>query len=566
MGSTEYANSGSASLFNGGYAFQNMSFFTVFAIVFPAFTGMTAGVGLSGDLKNPGRSIPIGTVSATLFGMLIYFAISYKLAISASPEDLINNQLVMSDIALFGPIIIPLGLAASTLSSAIGSILVAPRTLQALGTDNSLPFNKMNSIVAKGVGETKEPYNATGITAIIALVFVAMGDVNAVAQIISMFFMVTYGSICLISFLHHFGADPSYRPVFKSRWYFSLIGFVMCVWLMFKISTPYAVAAIAVMVLLYILTNNTHKERGGMEQIFQGAVFQLSRTLHVFIQKSKKTAMESKWRPSAICVSDSSFDRHNAIRLLEWISHKNGFGTYIHLIEGYFSKNTCIGANKLLDKLIEHSNPRSKVYLDTIISPSYTTAIAQIIQLPSISGLETNMMIFEFDKENPSNLKLISENIALVRAGHIDICVLGSSRRPVHYRNGIHVWIRSHDVDNANLMILLSYIILSHPSWKNGKMKIFDICKPGTQEETRKNLLQLIEEGRLPIAKHNLEILSLDPQISARELICSKSEDAGLTVVGFLEDHLRHNFDLFTGYDKVGDILFVSAAKGKAIS
>ena len=69
----------------------------------------------------------------------------------------------------------------------------------------------------------------------IAIIFVMMGDVNAVAEIISMFFMVTYGSLRLISFMQHFAADPSYRPSFKSNWYLSLLGAIMCVYLMFKI-------------------------------------------------------------------------------------------------------------------------------------------------------------------------------------------------------------------------------------------------------------------------------------------------------------------------------------------
>src|SRR5210317_2255024 len=92
-------------------SFRNMNqFFLVFAIIFPAFTGMTAGVGLSGDLKNPGKSIPIGTIAATVAGMVVYVFIAYKLATSASSDDLVSNYQIMKQVALFGPIIIPLGL------------------------------------------------------------------------------------------------------------------------------------------------------------------------------------------------------------------------------------------------------------------------------------------------------------------------------------------------------------------------------------------------------------------------------------------------------------------------
>jgi amino acid transporter len=565
LGDTGYSETQEVKLYSLDTEALKNSFFIVFAICFPAFTGMTAGVGLSGDLKNPGRSIPLGTTAATVLGMIIYIFISRKLAISASPEDLINNQLIMSRIAILGPLIIPLGLAASTLSSAIGSVMVAPRTLQALGLDRSLPFRRVNLAMARGRGETQEPFNATFITCLIAIVFVALGDVNAVAKIISMFFMVTYGSICLISFLYHFGADPSYRPVFKSRWYISFVGFMMCIWLMFKINTGYALAAIIIMSLIYIIISYAHKERGGLQNIFQGAMFQLSRNIQIFIQKSKKASAESKWRPSAICISDASFERDKALSLLNWISYRYGFGTYIHLIEDYYSKASNSRSKEILNKLIEITNEKSNVYVDTIISPSYTSAIAQIIQLPSISGLENNMMIFEFDKENPVNLKQISENIPLAKAGNLDICILGSSRRNIYFKHGIHVWIRSIDIENSNLMILLSYIILGHPDWRKGKIKIFDICREEEMDKTRQNLIDLIQTGRLPIAPKNVELIKIEENVGYKTIINSKSNEAGLTVIGFMEEQLKYSRELFTGYDQIGDVLFVNAAGQKQI-
>ncbi|NJK96760.1 MAG: hypothetical protein HC905_19230 [Bacteroidales bacterium] len=221
LGSPATANEFSFNFANAEFR-NSGQFYLVFAIIFPAFTGMTAGVGLSGDLKNPAKSIPIGTIAATVLGMIIYFFISYKLASSATPEELTNNQFVMSKIALFGWIVVPLGLAASTISSALGSVMVAPRTLQALANDKSFPVKLINRWLSQSRKKDEEPVNASLITCTIALVFVALGNVDVVAQIISMFFMITYGSLCLISFLNHFGSSPSYRPSFKSKWFISL--------------------------------------------------------------------------------------------------------------------------------------------------------------------------------------------------------------------------------------------------------------------------------------------------------------------------------------------------------
>ncbi|MGB0431840.1 MAG: amino acid permease, partial [Bacteroidia bacterium] len=220
MGETEYQPS---PRFLSKTIANHDDFFTVFAICFPAFTGMAAGVGLSGDLKDPRKSIPVGTMAATIIGMLIYILVALKLSLSANPYSLASGNMVMRDIAVWGPII-PIGLACATLSSAIGSILVAPRTLQALANDRIFPNSKTNKWLAFGRKKDGEPINSTLITIAIAFGFIFMGNVDFVAQIIAMFFMVSYGAICLISFMEHFAADPAYRPVFRSRWYLSLIG------------------------------------------------------------------------------------------------------------------------------------------------------------------------------------------------------------------------------------------------------------------------------------------------------------------------------------------------------
>ncbi len=246
---------------NGGQSASNAlykgvenpaDFFFVFAIIFPAFTGLAAGLGLSGDLKDPSTAIPRGTLLATVVGFFVYLAVAYKLAISFPAKELADpaNSLIMQRLAYWGPII-PIGLAAASLSSALGSILVAPRTLQAIGADHILPNKFLSRYFAKVLPVSNEPRNASLISIIIAFFFIAVGSIEFVAQIISMFFMVTYGAICLISLLEHFAADPSYRPIFRSRWYISLVGAVLSFWLMFKMNAPYAMISLIIMGLIY---------------------------------------------------------------------------------------------------------------------------------------------------------------------------------------------------------------------------------------------------------------------------------------------------------------------------
>ena len=546
---------------------SNIGFFTVFAIIFPAFTGMTAGVGLSGDLRNPGKSIPFGTMAATLSGMVVYLFIAYKLAVSASPEDLADtSKLVMADIAWQGWLIIPIGLAAATISSALGSIMVAPRTLQAIARDSVIPAPTFNGWLSKGRGKNDEPYNASVLTILIAAAFILAGALDSVAQVISMFFMVTYGSLCLISFLNHFAADPSYRPRFRSRWYFSLFGALACFGLMFFMNSIYAFLAIVLMVGLYFLISYFNPDKNSISIIFQGAIFQFSRQLQVFLQTAEKEQSRS-WRPSAIALTEHTFKRLGAFDMLRWIAHKYGFGTYIHLIRGYLSRQTNQASKDLQNRLIrmaETSN--SNIYVDTLISPSYTSSIAQVIQLPGMAGTENNLLIFEYSKLERENLPDIIDNFKLIKSVDFDVAILGSCERGFGLKQEIHIWITPTDNQNATLMILLAYIVLGHKDWKGAKIKIFAIFPEGKIEEERERLFGLIETGQLPISLNNVEFISQTANIKPKDIINDKSKDADLVILGFLDEAVRHSgLELFQDYAQIGNVLFVNASAQKEI-
>ncbi|MDR2234235.1 MAG: amino acid permease, partial [Tannerella sp.] len=442
------ADGAAETVYNNFGFFEKNRFFIIFAICFPAFTGVTAGVGLSGDLRNPGKAIPIGTLLGTITGLVVYVFVVWKFAVSASPDDLINNPLIMSKIAIYGDVVVPVGLAACTLSAALGCMLVAPRTLQAISMDKMFPFKRLNDYLAKGHGETNEPRNASIVVFLIAFVFILLGDINSVAEIITMFFLITYGSLCLNSFLNHFGSPPSYRPRFRSKWYISLAGFLLSVWVMMMINPVYSIFAYVVIILIYIFIEHYNKDSKGLVNIFKGALFQLNRHLQVYMQKQQSGMDKEEWRPATICISSHSFERDKTLELMKWLSYKHGFGTYFHYIEGYFNAQTHQEAKSIQKQLIEHTKDRgSTLYIDTMISPSYTSAIAQVIQTPSISGMENNFVLFEYDKRYPDELTQILKNINLVRAGNYDVGIFAISEHFINPKSGIHVWMYEDDTN-----------------------------------------------------------------------------------------------------------------------
>lgn len=539
------------------------NFFYVFTIIFPAFTGISAGLGLSGDLKDPKKSIPRGTLIATIVGAVIYILVALKLVTSTSLDNLANNQMVMSDIAIWGPII-PIGLACAAISSALGSIMVAPRTLQALGKDQIFPSKKFDLWIAKGRTQDNEPINGSLITCAIAFFFIYVGDINFVAQIISMFFMVTYGAICLISFLEHFSGDPSYRPTFKSRWYISLLGAVLSVWLMFKMNTPYAILSILLMTAFYYYISRSSGDKREIVNLFRDVLVQFARQLQIFLQRGEEVERSTHWRPFIISIN-SSVERSNAFNMTKWISHKYGFGTYIHYIKGYLSKQNFQEGKEVQKQLLEE-NRACNVYVDTLISPSYTSALAQVVQLSSISGKENNLILLEYCEHEIESFEDVIGNFNLLQATGYDVAILRSNNEKVDKKKEIHIWISSRDYENSNMMILLGYMIHGHPDWKGAKIQVFSIYSNDEEFDSHKQrMFDFIESGRLPISPRNLHMVPQKDE-SIKTIINSHSKNSDLTIIGFRNELVKkQKLDIFEGYNELGNILFVNSIKEKEI-
>jgi amino acid transporter len=539
------------------------AFFLVFAIVFPAFTGMTAGVGLSGDLANPRRSIPLGTLAATLTGMVVYVVVVVKLAASATPEMLATDQLIMSRIALWGPII-PIGLACATISSAIGSILVAPRTLQALASDGVIPFQAAGSFLATGTGAANEPRNATLVTGAIAAVFVVAGNVDFVARIISMFFMVTYGSLCAISFIEHFAARPSYRPTFRSRWYISLLGAIACLLLMFQMDPMYAALSLVAMALIYRGVRATSGGGDDLAAIFRAAMTQATRHMQVRLQSAVSPTSTEQWRPAIIMVDGRTFDRSSPIQLLSWLCERHAVGTYVHFMQGMLDREHFVAAQQTLGQLIGHARGRGGgVFVDTIVSPSMRSALAQALQVPGIAGMDNNTAMFEFSSHDSQEVvSEVCDECLLAAATDMDLLVLRHGDHFFGNRSQLHIWLTWHDYENAPLMILLCYILVGHPDWHRSEIRIFAAVPESQAAEETARLEEMVASGRIPVSARNLVILPTDAEASFTDLVHEHSARADLVVLGFTTERLREKgADLFRRHPGLCDVLFVSAQR-----
>jgi amino acid transporter len=227
-------------------AVAGASFWVVFAVFFPAATGIMAGVNMSGELKNPRRSIPLGTLSAIGVSLGVYLWIAFWLSRSASPETLRGSYTTLIDSAAW-PRLVLAGLLGATFSSALASIVGAPRILSALGQHGIVPAGKW----FERLGSNREPRNALLATGLVVFAALMLRELNAIAPLITMFFLITYAMINVVVFMEQAMGLVSFRPLFRVPLFVPAVGGIGCFVVMFIVNATFSVIAAGVVLAMY---------------------------------------------------------------------------------------------------------------------------------------------------------------------------------------------------------------------------------------------------------------------------------------------------------------------------
>ncbi len=226
--------------------FRGTTFWVVFAVYFPAATGIMAGANMSGDLKDPRRSIPRGTLAAIAVSLVIYLLLAVWLARSATPEELTSNYTIMIDRAYWGPAVVA-GLLGATFSSALASVVGAARILMAMGEHGVLPYGTwLGRRTPRG-----EPRNALLVTTALIVATIMLRDLNAVAPLVTMFFLVTYAMLNGILLLEQSLRLISFRPALRVSPVVPLLGLTGSVFAMFIIQPTLALVSLLIMLAFY---------------------------------------------------------------------------------------------------------------------------------------------------------------------------------------------------------------------------------------------------------------------------------------------------------------------------
>ena len=524
----------------------------VFAIFFPAVTGFTAGIAMSGDLKDPKKSIPAGTIAAIAVGFFVYIALIIFLSFYIDSETLKTDYNILMKIALYTPAVIA-GIWGATLSSALGGILGGPRILQAMSVDNITP-----KIFGKGKGKNNEPVNALFLVFIIALLGVLIGELDVVARIVSMFYLSAYGFINLSFFLESW-ANPDFQPTFKIKKWIGLIGFAACFGVMFKLDVLAMFASIAIILGIYVWLQR--KQIVLMTGDVWLSVWKKIVANGLQKIESKPTETSNHWNPNIILFSGESEHRRHLVELGKTLAGRAGIVTNFKL---------------LLDKTNNSPMPKS----DQIVKEEYFEKIgvfARQIKVNNIyKGIEDIASIFGFSGVDPNTIMMgwpkglenseeYSEMTQKLLILDYNLLYLDFDRQTKfgNYQS-IDLWWRETDSKNAEMMLNIARFIIQSPKWSKTAIRVLFVNNSNVDSEIIKNnILNLVEDIRVKV---EIKIINnAVEQIPFYELISEHSKTTDLTLLGIPNFDIKKQakFVIKTNhlFESIGSTLMVKASK-----
>ncbi len=467
-----------------------VGFWTVFAVFFPAVTGIMAGVNMSGDLKDPAKSIPKGTFMAVGVGYIIYMIVPFFFAYRADAVTLVSDNMIMQRIAFWGLAIL-LGIWGATLSSAVGSLLGAPRVLQALVLDKVLP-SKL-SFLAKGSGPEKIPRAATIFTSLVALVLIIVGDLNMIAPILTMFFLTTYGTLNLTSGIETMLQSPSFRPKFRVHWVFSLLGTVGCVAVMFLINALATVVAMVFIIGIYVwLRRRRLKTTFG--DVTRGMLLQVVR--YALLRLDLKADHAKSWRPNLLVFSGVPTKRWHLIDFAYGVAQEKGLITVATILpeKGVTQERVNKHAQNI-SLYLRSKNIKTLVRVTKAQDPFVGSK--QLVNSYGLGSLVPNTVLLGDTEEN-SHHNSYCEMIAHFYQSNRNVIILQNDfKLDFAGAKKIDLWWGGLK-GNGGFMMIIAHLIKTSPRWDNISVCVKMVV---TTEEaakgTRENLKSILQEMRV---------------------------------------------------------------------
>jgi len=505
-------------------------FWILFAIFFPAVTGFTQGVSMSGDLKDPGKSLPLGTFSAVGLSVAVYFGVAIVFSASVPGAVLKNEFGVMRRVASFG-FLIDAGVIGATLSSAMASFLGAPRILQSLAQDRIfdflLPFGK-------GSGPSENPRRGVLLCSALALATAGLGRLNLIAPVVSMFFLISYGLLNYATFFEARASSPSFRPRF--RWFdlrLSLLGFLMCLGAMLAVDLAAGSVAVAVLFAIYQYLKRT---AGPARWADSSRSYHLQQVREHLLAAAGEPEHPRDWRPQLLALSNDSLRRGQLLHFASWIEGGSGLTTAVRILEGEGVKMLKAREEAEAELRADIAEHHSRAFPLVLVSQDLETGVKTLVQAFGLGPVRANTVLLNWLGRYPGRMFDYREtryghNIrAAFRLG-CNIVILDPKEADWAALKDIPEGQRRIDVwwtgdSTGRLMLLLAYLMTRSETWEDAKIRVIGMGSGNKVARNIQGLEKILDEVRIDA---EAEVVATRDKTS----IVSTSGDAAMVFLPF---------------------------------
>ncbi|MGH7531278.1 MAG: Na-K-Cl cotransporter [Gemmatimonadales bacterium] len=471
-------------------AVRTLSFWPVFAVFFPAVTGIEAGIAMSGDLKNPARALPLGTMLAVLTGYAIYLAIPIVLHRQGVPDAvLISDPLVMQKTARWGPALL-VGVWAASLSSAVGSLLGAPRTLQALARDRVVP-----EFLGRGYGRFNDPRLATILSFAIGLTGILLGDLNAIAPILAMFFLTSYGVLNLSAGFEELISNPAWRPQFRVPAGLSLAGFAGCLGVMLMIAPGATIIAALTCGGIYsAMKRRSMRARWGDMRL----AFMMFVTRVILYRMQGRRHDERTWKPNLLVFSGVPSARWYLIELADAIAQGRSFLTVATFVSDRNWTSQRVG--QITESIRSYLDKRNvPAFIHTLPAADPFEGAATMIRAYGFGPITPNTILIG-ETENPSSFVEFSGLIQLINRSHRNLVIVREQAETAGgegRRRRVDLWWTDGS-PQAAFMLAVAILLRRSADWRGATLCVKSIVEREEEAaDVEARLQQFLREARV---------------------------------------------------------------------
>jgi len=477
--------------------FTQGDFWQSFAIFFPAATGIFAGLSLSGDLKEPHRNLPRGTIASVIVTGVVYLVLAAIFSTNHAPAVMLANESLMQTSAAIPELVIA-GVFAATISSAIGMLLAAPRTLQALALDGMAP-----GVFARGRGPANEPRLAMLVSVLLAATLLGAGSIDFVSQILTMFFLTSYGSVNLVAALEALVGNPAYRPKFHIHWIVSFLGAIGCFLVMFMIDALATTVALLVILLLYgwYARRNLQTNWGDIRKGFWASVIETG-----MVNYHKYDLHPRNFRPHIAILEGQRRGRKILVDTADLLVGKHGIiSDYVFLTEK--NQQTPEAAADEFGRMRQFLDENRTPYIfpEIIRSRNMEQAQLLVLQADGVGTFKANTILADIycdDDSIEEQLRLVPDYLGLGK----NVLLVKAAANEQVAQSRIDIWL-SGFTSNLSIMLLIPYLVTRNPDWTGTRICLRMIVHTEDERQrAQKNFQAILAHARIPA---EAEILAL---------------------------------------------------------